>query len=661
MLNIAKSSFIRAVIRAYLGRSIDLYQKGLLSLYSNEVDLGETYEEAKEYIEETLLKREVNNFTKILVKKDIDIDADLSHIVNNLFRSFDIKDALDNLRCKIPFLLHAVDELLSIFITLRFDQTGNIRKNITFEQVAKITQAIASKMEHDWFYIAPRNISTIVRYLEIVAKEVELSSGVMTLISELKSCTSLDDIGEFTIKDLVTADILLNVVLSTENHTKKCDYYRQLIEIIAEILSFSDRNEETEEIKDFFVNLPRDGLIKLAHYKDSFLKLLKSDKRFSLKQVSNIILQLVDSHILDLTLSADRKDSPKEIENFIIGINAILSNSPANVYSQTDIDNFIKKSQIRNGIVCGNLPGYVRSLNIYPIYYHSHPIFYHFLNRLIGIKVLSLERIKRFIQIIASNTTNIVNNDTFTYREFLFNDFRNIILNKPNASFGVDYIILQLIRHHVSIEEIGEFFSELLKLRGYCGLYQLLYEEYHLLNTSVKLYCYMKNNVSLSIKEFAIPFIKQFINGAEKFNPEFWKREYIPGILAMPTALQHASSDAIMKMLMTLKSDLQDCYSYRDIIEHAFTTEQSSSRFFSWLANLSKIDGCALVQKAAQQILNDEYDPKEVRTLIELSMNQLINNIASLALKKMIDNEQPSSSLCDVRLSNNVNREKHGR
>jgi hypothetical protein len=538
MFSITKSSFVGGIIRSYLGRGIDLYQEGLSLLYAYEIDGGNTYEKANEYIEETLLKREVNNFIEILVKKDKELD--LSSIINNLFRSFDVTSASNHLYCKVPVLLHAVDELLSIFITLRFDQTGNIRQNITFEEVAKITQSIASKMEHDWFYIAPHDVSTIVRYLEIAAKEANLTGGLVKFISKLKNGTPINKDNQLTIKDVVVADILLNVILSEENHTKKLDYYKQIREIITEIFSFSDRNKE---IKDFFINLPRDGLIKLTHYKDSFLKLLRSDKRFSLKQVSNIILQLVDPHILDLTLNAnDRNDSPEEIENFIIEVNAILSNSPANSYSQTDIDDFIKEAQIKNGIVCGTLPDYVRCLKIYPMYYHSHPIFYHLLNKLIRFNVLSLERVKNFIKIVASDTTNIVNCDMFTSREFLFNDFRNIILNKPIANFGVDYIICYLFCNKVSMEEIAEFVSGLIKLRGYCGLYQLLYEEERLLETSVDLYCYMTDNISLSAKEFAIPFITQFINDAEKFNYKFWQREYIRGVLKVPAALYHLSS-----------------------------------------------------------------------------------------------------------------------
>lgn len=164
----------------------------------------------------------------------------------------------------------------------------------------------------------------------------------------------------------------------------------------------------------------------------------------------------------------------------------------------------------------------------------------------------------------------------------------------------------------------------------------------------------MKDNVSLSIKEFAIPFINQFINGTEKFNHEFWKREYIPSILAMPTELQNASSGVIIEMLMILESELQHCSSYRDIIKHAFAAQQSSSRFCSGLTNLSKVEGCALGQQTAQQILNDKYDTKKVQTLIGLSMKQLFNNIASSALEKIVYEQrtkQPSTSICDVTLS----------
>jgi hypothetical protein len=121
-------------------------------------------------------------------------------------------------------------------------------------------------------------------------------------------------------------------------------------------------------------------------------------------------------------------------------------------------------------------------------------------------------------------------------------------------------------------------------------------------------------------------------------------------------------------MLMTLKSELEHCLSYRDIIRHVFDAQQSGPKFwseFSKIVQLSnsecskitQLDDCDLIQQAAQQILNKKCDSK-VKTLLELSMNQVINNIACSALTKIEPNfyeEAPKSNFSSVRLSEQEN------
>ncbi|WP_341808490.1 hypothetical protein [Wolbachia endosymbiont (group E) of Neria commutata] len=392
MLSVARLGFVREIMRAHVGTYISAYQEILSSSYQKKFYSEETYKEAKGNIEEELLKNEVDNFIRFLVKKDVDF----LYIINDPFRYFSI-GILEEVDDEMPDFSCSINEIFDIFIAFRFDHAGNIRENIAFEQAAEITENIASKIEpsDEALGFGSQDPSTIVRYLDIISEKVKLPNEAMEFINVLKNNIFPSESGKFVIKDVVTANTLLDVVLSRDNHTKKLDCYKQLREIIAEILSFSCCQKG---IRNFFIKLSRDSLIKLIHYKESFLKLLKSDKRFSLKQARNIILQLIDPSILDLTLSANnRNDSSQEIENFIIEGNAILSNSPANVYSQTEIDDFIKEAQAKNGIVCGALPDYVRCLKIYSIYYHSHPIFYHLLNRLIRINTLSLEQIRKFI------------------------------------------------------------------------------------------------------------------------------------------------------------------------------------------------------------------------------------------------------------------------
>ncbi|WP_341808489.1 hypothetical protein [Wolbachia endosymbiont (group E) of Neria commutata] len=119
--------------------------------------------------------------------------------------------------------------------------------------------------------------------------------------------------------------------------------------------------------------------------------------------------------------------------------------------------------------------------------------------------------------------------------------------------------------------------------------YKLLYEEYNLLNTSVQIYCCIKNHTSLRVEEFTLPFVTQFINEIEEFDHDFWQREYIPGILKMlPATLQNASPDVTINMLMTLKSELQNCSSYRDIIKCVFAAEQNISKFWLQINELMK-------------------------------------------------------------------------
>ncbi|WCR53671.1 MAG: hypothetical protein PG981_000693 [Wolbachia endosymbiont of Ctenocephalides orientis wCori] len=197
------------------------------------------------------------------------------------------------------------------------------------------------------------------------------------------------------------------------------------------------------------------------------------------------------------------------------------------------------------------------------------------MDRLIRIDKLSLEEIKKFIQVIVSHTSDIVNDNRSVAMTLLLNDHRSRFANQTESSFGTDYIIKYLLSNDVPIEEIAELFSGILRSYGYHSFHKLLYEKYQPLNTSVHLYCCMKDHISLSVKEFSLSFINQFNNEIEEFDHEFWQREFISGILSTP---QTFYSNGVIAMLMTLKSELQHCNSYRDIAERAFLTQQNDSK-----------------------------------------------------------------------------------
>ncbi|WP_341808354.1 hypothetical protein [Wolbachia endosymbiont (group E) of Neria commutata] len=81
--------------------------------------------------------------------------------------------------------------------------------------------------------------------------------------------------------------------------------------------------------------------------------------------------------------------------------------------------------------------------------------------------------------------------------------------------------------------------------------------------------------------------------------------------------------------------------------------QEYSEHIDHYTSYLAKIVIKSTLHIAAQQILNDNCNPK-INTLVELSMRQLINNLARSALVKVVNEQKPSSSLCDVALSGNV-------
>lgn len=654
MSNVAKLSFMYAFLRASLNRSVhlyvDSYQDTLLFFYRANLYKEKVNKKDESDIENELLEREVNAFIKALVKKD----ENFSYITDMLLRSFDIRDlekTVHKLHCsEIPDFSHSISEICNIFITLRFDQLGNIRESITFEQAVNITKYIGLKMENEWLHAPSFDLSSINKYLISASDKAELSQEMVQFINGLKthkSNTMNQSTTKFSISDVITADIVLNVILSKESREKKKFYYEEFVKILTEVINLRVINEEMES---FFITLPKYSLIKLIHYKDSFLKLLRSDKQFTLQEANNIISALVDQHILDSILGAqNRNNSNQETADFIVKINEIFSNSTIGVYSQDEINSLIHKVQEMNQIKNVASPNHVRSLEIFSACHHDHPIFYHLLDRLIRIDTLSLEEIKKFIQVIVLHTSDIVNDNRVIAMTLLLNDHSSRF-DKTENSFGTDYIINHLLSNGVPIEEIAELFSGILRSYGYHSFHKLLYEKYQPLNTSVHLYCCMKDRMPLSIKEFSLSFINQFNNEIEEFDHEFWQREYIAGILSTPQTF-HPSR--IIEMLMTLKSELQYCHSYRDIAERAFSTQQNDSKFWSELKKIAKLellDTCDLAQQTTQQILNDNSNAK-VKTLSELSMNQWINDLLCLVLAKTFKEEeikQPSSSLHDA-------------
>lgn len=654
MFNITKLSFIDTLLGDNLNQPIHLYikfyQRTLLSSYRDELYKGEVYKKAEGYIKKGVLEKESNDFINALVRKG----ENFSYITDALL-SF---SGISNLRkvahkifyIEIPDFSHIISEIFDIFITLRFDQEGNIRENSTFEQTVNIAKCIAFKVEYEWLHVELLGPSSINKYFISAADKAELPPEAAQFINKLKTGKSTDMANQFSIRDIITADIMLNLMLSKENQEKKSFYYKEFVAILAEVINLRGMNEEVE---NFFTTLSKYNLIKLLHCKGSFLKLVRSDKQFKLQQASKIVLELVDQHVLDSILDAkNRNDSNQEIESFIVEVSEIISNSTIGTYSQDEIDDFICKAQEINKIKSITSSNHVRYFEIFPVYYHYRPIFYHLLDKLILIdRPLSLSEIKKFIQVVALNTSEIINDDRFLATRFSSNDFRSRLFNKTESNFGTDYIIKYLLNNNVSLEEIGELFSGILSSYGYHSFHKLLYEEYQLLNTSVYLYCCMKDQISLSIKEFSLSFINQFSHKIDGFDHEFWRREYIPGIFSIPQALR---SDAVIKILITLKSELRHCHSYRDIAKRIFSTQQQNgSKFWSELvktARLGQLVSGDSAQQITRQILSDDSSDK-VKSLTELSTNQWINCLLCSVLAKVTTKkktEQLSSSLCDI-------------
>ncbi|WCR53672.1 MAG: hypothetical protein PG981_000694 [Wolbachia endosymbiont of Ctenocephalides orientis wCori] len=87
MFNVTKLSFMYALLRASLDRSVhsyvDFHQSTLLSSYRDNLYKEEVNKKAESDIENESLAREVNAFFKALVKKD----ENFSYITDMLLRS----------------------------------------------------------------------------------------------------------------------------------------------------------------------------------------------------------------------------------------------------------------------------------------------------------------------------------------------------------------------------------------------------------------------------------------------------------------------------------------------------------------------------------------------------------------------------------------------
>lgn len=228
MFNVTKLSFMYALLRASLDRSVhsyvDFHQDTLLSSYRDKLYKEEVNKKAENDIENGLLEREVNAFIKALVKKD----ESFSYITDMLLSSFDIGDlekAVHKVHCsEIPDFSRSIGEICNIFITLRFDQLGNIRESITFEQAMNITKCIGLKMENEWLHAPSLDLSSINKYLISASDKAELPTKMVEFINNLKihkpNITN-QSTNKFSISDVITADIVLNVILSKESQEKK--------------------------------------------------------------------------------------------------------------------------------------------------------------------------------------------------------------------------------------------------------------------------------------------------------------------------------------------------------------------------------------------------------------------------------------------------------
>lgn len=235
MYNITKLSFVRAVISSYISTYISAHQTNLSS-YKKKIFTGEVHKKARETIEEKLLRTEINTFIKVLVKKD----TDFSYVISNFFRSFDVTCILDEMYYEVPDRSSLIDAILGVFIVFRFNQVGNTGEGITSRQAAKIAESIASKIEpsDEFLDFVLHDPSIVAQYIGMISEKTELPNEVIRFANSLN--TSQNNNSRLVIKDIVTANILLDIILSRDNHTKRLDYYRTLKEIITETLDFAD-------------------------------------------------------------------------------------------------------------------------------------------------------------------------------------------------------------------------------------------------------------------------------------------------------------------------------------------------------------------------------------------------------------------------------------